>query len=784
MSLSLFVLGSNSLSGYTASQPSSTGSLSVSRTYALALSSAPTCARVSHSQSSAAPASSSSSSSATATSASNAEKDAAMIAVSLSSGSTVLVHAQSGTVLDTLFPPFSAALDGAKGGNGNEALLVSFSPQNRYLAVVYAGTNVVIWNLKATPRKPIRQFSPFSWDRRATAVAWDRAGEHLVIGDSDGSVWVYVVATGRLHSYSLSRSLVMNSSESAVPAIQVGGVSAMSSSPYRRGVFLIATDAGHILSLDLYAAGLSSATVSVLPIPSPHTPGTPLSAVHHSPVNNLLAFSTGLDGKCVFFDTSLRKIVKTLHHPPGPISSACFLEDGAHIVLLSRRENGRAYVYDLRKAATSSAPGAPSSALNIFDTNGGSMVVGGLAVASDAKPVPGVAKEREEWIRPDVPMSLVAVPASSTSTAGGAAGSAVSSHGALSSSSLVDGGPKTNSSSSAGAGAGAGAGVGAGAASLTSLFSPVKAPVSKATESTSVLQPATDAAPVREHAAVSPYSSTAASTGTSRAAVGSASLPPPSSTSASALSSSATSAPRKTDLFSPVKNSAPSSASMADAATTAPYSSSVAASSNIVSPLSRPAGTGAAVLSSSQTVIPERQHAMHYSPVKKTASPLAPHGHDMSASASASASAGVSQASSATPGTPLPHEPSTLAGSSISPVPLSFHSLTPQQQQQQHLPVQQPQHLGAGQSVPSLNAQSSDMMISLLSSTMEDAMVGLREQLHSDVQNMHLELLRQFATQQDQLEDMIERMVGPVLRSLVSEVKMLREENDRLKNMF
>lgn len=665
-----------------------------------------------------------------------------------------MVHAHSGTLLDTLSSPFSNLQPSGSATDGG-ARMVSFSPQNRYLAVVYAGTSVAIWNLKATPRKPVRTFAPFSWDRRATAVAWDRAGEHLVLGDSDGNVWVYVVATGRLHCYSLSKCLahpsLENSADNAV--LQLGGVSSMSSSPYRRGVFLISTDAGHILSMDLYAAGLTSATVSVVPIPSPHTPGTPLSAIHHSPVNNLLAFSAGLDGKCVFFDTSLRKVVKTLHHPPGAISAACFLEDGAHIVVLSRRENGRAYLYDLRKAAgsatTSSSSTAASGALNVIETNGASIVFGGLSVSTDAKPVPG-QKEREEWIRPDVPMSLannVSSSSSSSSTLAPSVVSTTSTSSALLSSTTVN---KTND-----------------------LFSPVKTTSVTANttsirtvsdhhqaihdERSSILSSAssTDIAPVRDSSSGTSFSPYSSSTMRTTSTLNTTAIPSSSMTAVVGTTSSA-----KNDLFSPVRAPA-SSSSIAHAPSTLAAASAPSSLHTTISPLSRPSAPTAAAPSS--TVIPDHHST---SPFRKGTQP--------------------STHVSVTPATPQTDSEQPLQSSSsghvgstaaLSPVPLSFASSSPQQ-------AGQPSTSTLSTVVPTMSAQSSDILISLLSSTMDDAIMTLREQLHGDVQNMHLEMIRQFATQQQILEETIERMVGPVIRELVKEVKNLREENERLRNLY
>uniref|UniRef100_A0A4X1SN28 Protein NEDD1 n=1 Tax=Sus scrofa TaxID=9823 RepID=A0A4X1SN28_PIG len=71
----------------------------------------------------------------------------------------------------------------------------------------------------------------------------------------------------------------------------------------------------------------------------------PASAIGFSPVNELLFVTIGLDKRIILYDTSSKKIVKTLV-ADAPLTAVDFMPDGATLAIGSSR--GKIYQYDLR----------------------------------------------------------------------------------------------------------------------------------------------------------------------------------------------------------------------------------------------------------------------------------------------------------------------------------------------------------------------------------------------------------------------------------------------------
>ena len=66
---------------------------------------------------------------------------------------------------------------------------------------------------------------------------------------------------------------------------------------------------------------------------------------------------------------------------------------------------------------------------------------------------------------------------------------------------------------------------------------------------------------------------------------------------------------------------------------------------------------------------------------------------------------------------------------------------------------------------------------------LQDELGDLRQTLHDDVQNMHLELIRQFQVQQQTLLALFTEQMGE-LSAVVDENARLRRENERLSVMY
>ena len=71
----------------------------------------------------------------------------------------------------------------------------------------------------------------------------------------------------------------------------------------------------------------------------------------------------------------------------------------------------------------------------------------------------------------------------------------------------------------------------------------------------------------------------------------------------------------------------------------------------------------------------------------------------------------------------------------------------------------------------------------MLQNIVEEALEDLREEMTESFNNMHIDMLRQFQAQSDEINDLF-RKQGEVLSALVTENKQLREENDRLRNSY
>ena len=71
----------------------------------------------------------------------------------------------------------------------------------------------------------------------------------------------------------------------------------------------------------------------------------------------------------------------------------------------------------------------------------------------------------------------------------------------------------------------------------------------------------------------------------------------------------------------------------------------------------------------------------------------------------------------------------------------------------------------------------------LLQGVISDSLASFREEVLGQVQNLHLELLRQFQIQQMEINTLMQHHYGEK-QELLEEIKRLKEENRRLKDLY
>jgi protein NEDD1 len=90
-------------------------------------------------------------------------------------------------------------------------------------------------------------------------------------------------------------------------------------------------------------------------------------------------------------------------------------------------------------------------------------------------------------------------------------------------------------------------------------------------------------------------------------------------------------------------------------------------------------------------------------------------------------------------------------------------------------------HARAGSPVAEVSGSASAQW-QLVRGVLEEMMQSLRTEVNSQIQNLHLEMLRQFQFQQMELATLFDQM--SVRREMIEEVRRLRDENERLRNMY
>jgi protein NEDD1 len=72
--------------------------------------------------------------------------------------------------------------------------------------------------------------------------------------------------------------------------------------------------------------------------------------------------------------------------------------------------------------------------------------------------------------------------------------------------------------------------------------------------------------------------------------------------------------------------------------------------------------------------------------------------------------------------------------------------------------------------------------LDMLKEVVEDSLAEFRRQIHRDVHNMHIDLIRQFEIQKNEMEALLGKF--SLNEQLVAEIERLRQENVALRQKF
>ncbi|KAJ3043226.1 Protein nedd1 [Rhizophlyctis rosea] len=114
-----------------------------------------------------------------------------------------------------------------------------------------------------------------------------------------------------------------------------------------------------------------------------------------------------------------------------------------------------------------------------------------------------------------------------------------------------------------------------------------------------------------------------------------------------------------------------------------------------------------------------------------------------------------------------PDKPSRLPVPSMSPPPIANDDVAP---------IENPATLGHNEPA------HANIQYTLLENVIDECLQDFRMQMREDIQNMHLELLRQFQIQKNEIEELFQQY-SPTA-AMVAELNALREENARLRRNY
>eukprot|EP01117_Protostelium_nocturnum_P014993 TRINITY_DN5769_c0_g1_i1.p1 TRINITY_DN5769_c0_g1~~TRINITY_DN5769_c0_g1_i1.p1 ORF type:complete len:674 (-),score=257.52 TRINITY_DN5769_c0_g1_i1:830-2851(-) len=85
-------------------------------------------------------------------------------------------------------------------------------------------------------------------------------------------------------------------------------------------------------------------------------------------------------------------------------------------------------------------------------------------------------------------------------------------------------------------------------------------------------------------------------------------------------------------------------------------------------------------------------------------------------------------------------------------------------------------------STATISTSLSDLNSELLRKTVEDTISTFRSEIHEEIQNLHLEVLRQFQLQQESLSSLIQKAMNQ--QHLYDQIEELKMENQRLRSLY
>ncbi|XP_012590481.1 PREDICTED: protein NEDD1 isoform X2 [Condylura cristata] len=204
-------------------------------------------------------------------------------------------------------------------GEGQKQTCVSLNSTSMYLVSGGLNNTVNIWDLKA--KRVHRSLKDHKGEVTCVTYNWNDC--YIASGSISGEIILHSVTTN------LSSTPFGHGSNQSVRHLKY--------SLFKKSLLGSVTDNGIVTLWDVNSQ-------------SPYhnfdsTHKAPASGICFSPVNELLFVTIGLDKRIILYDTSSKKLVKTLV-AETPLTAVDFMSDGATLAIGSSR--GKIYQYDLR----------------------------------------------------------------------------------------------------------------------------------------------------------------------------------------------------------------------------------------------------------------------------------------------------------------------------------------------------------------------------------------------------------------------------------------------------
>lgn len=199
------------------------------------------------------------------------------------------------------------------------SLCVDFNSTSSYLLVGGADGGINLWDLKARTIK--KQYKDHKGP--VTCAQFNCSDTYIASGSETGEIILYNVVTGQ------------GCSPMVAPKIQT--IRQLQYSRFRKSLLGSVSDDGAVNLWDVNTRRLlhnfSGSHIA------------PATGLNFSPINDILLMSVGLDKRIVCYDTQGKKPVKTMT-ADSPLTSIDVMADGATVAVGSTR--GKIYIYDLR----------------------------------------------------------------------------------------------------------------------------------------------------------------------------------------------------------------------------------------------------------------------------------------------------------------------------------------------------------------------------------------------------------------------------------------------------